>query len=106
MYKSYRRFRQCQATVYRIETPKGEFLIFYSYLCPKIVRMPNGDLLQFTFEGSRKAGEITSSRTTTKQCNQRLRNEMGHLLDYHSLKKINLKDFENEYFDTRQDFYY
>lgn len=68
--------------------------------------MPNGDLMQFTFENSRKAGEITSSRTTTKQCNQRLRQEMGYNLDYHSLKKINLKDFEEKFFDTRQDFYY
>ena len=106
MQKNYRRFKQCQATVYRIERPEGVFTIFYSYRCPKILETPYGDLLKFTYEGSRKAGEITGSRTTTKQCNQRLKEEKNYNFDYRTLKPINLHIFENTFFDTRQDFYY
>lgn len=106
MYKSYRQFKKCQATIYKIERPEGVFTIFYSYRCPKILETPNGDLLKFTFEGSRKEGEKTGSRTTTKQCNQRLRQEKGFNWSYHDLKPLNLDIFEKTFFDTRQDFYY
>ena len=105
-YNSHQfRNRQAIITNFFCKNEKGEedyghFTIFYSYTCPKIVIFPNGKCYQFTFENSRKAWEITSSHTTSKQCNKRL----GE--NHHNLEKFNLWDFEKMYFDTRIKKYY
>lgn len=91
-----KQFRHCQATIANF----WDFTIFYSYTCPKIVIFPDGGTYRFTFEDSRKAGAITSSMTTSKQCNKWL----GY--NHKDLKPYNLKAFENKYFDTRLDTYY
>jgi hypothetical protein len=93
-------FRQCQATIATFTGEGGNYTIFYSYTCPKIVVFPNGETKKFTFDGSRKAGSITSSITTSKQCNKRLGG------DHHKLEPVNLADFEANYFDTRLERYY
>ena len=64
-YKS-EQFRNCQATIAYFENEIRDAVVFYSYTCPQLVKI-NGDWYQFTFEGSRKAGAITTSRTTSKQ---------------------------------------
>lgn len=51
-YKS-EQFRHCQATVAYFEDEASDIVIFYSYTCPKIVRIGR-DYYQFTFENSRK----------------------------------------------------
>lgn len=86
-----------QATIWTFE---NGFTIFYSYTCPKIVQFPTGETYKFTFENSRKAWSITSSQTTSKQCNARL------WYNHHELPEINLWDFERDYFDTRLEKYY
>lgn len=100
-------FNWCHATVVNFQAPclwteniGGNFTIFYSYSCPKIVIFPNWIAYQFTFENSRKAGEKTGSRTTTRQCNEWL----GE--NYRNLPKQNLKDFEEMFWDTRLDNYF
>lgn len=99
-------FNKCHATVVNFqapaigENPSGQFTIFYSYACPKIVIFPNWLAYRFTFEGSRKAGEKTTSRTTTKQCNKRL----GE--NYHNLPAQSLKEFESLFGDTRLENYF
>ena len=100
-------FNQSHATVATFQAPfiwnnnpGGNFTIFYSYACPEIVIFPSGATYRFTFEGSRKAGEQTGSRTTTKQCNKWL----GE--DYKKLPTFSLKEFEAQLFDTRLDRYF
>lgn len=93
-------FNHCHATVTDFFTDNGLFSIFYSYTCPKIVLFPNGEIYKFTFKNSRKEWQITSSKTTSKQCNKRL------WQDHHKLPSINLREFEKQYFDTRLDFYF
>lgn len=95
-----KQFRHCQATIYNFYTIRGTFTIFYSYTTPKIVRFPDYKEYRFEYEGSRKAWSITWSHTTSKQCNQRL----GR--NHKDLEPINLKQFEENYFDTRVDLYY
>lgn len=93
-------FRKCQATIATFTAEGGTFTIFYSYSCPKIVIFPDGKEYKFTFENSRKAWAITSSMTTSKQCNKWL---WG---DHHKLPAFNLAEFESKYFDTRLERYY
>ena len=100
-------FRKCQATIatFQCENEKHEqdywkFTIFYSYTCPKIVEFPDGTTYKFTFDNSRKAWAITSSMTTSKQCNKWLG------FNHHDLKPFNLWEFEHLYFDTRLEKYY
>lgn len=100
-------FNGCHATVVNFQAPSignenigGCFTIFYSYACPKIVIFPNWLAYRFTFEGSRKAGEKTTSKTTTAQCNKRL----GE--NYHNLPAQSLKEFESLFGDTRLDNYF
>ena len=96
-------FKHCHATKAYFYDPtnyqKG-FVIFYSYTTPKIVHFPDWYTARFTFEGSRKEGSITESHTTSKQCNQRLEH------NHKELPTINLKEFEDKYFDTRLEIYY
>lgn len=72
MYTRTQQFRKCHATIVDFDTPQGTYKIFYSYTTPKIIIFPNGNAYKFTFENSRKEGTITSSQTTSKQCNKRL----------------------------------
>jgi hypothetical protein len=66
-------FKHCHATVATFAdegTPMARnFVIFYSYACPKLVIFPDGAIFRFSFENSRKAGAITSSVSTSRQCN-------------------------------------
>lgn len=96
-----RQFKHCQATEATFNTASGKFTIFYSYACPELVIFPSGVAYRFTFENSRKAGAITWSRTTAKQCNQ-----WRGGADYKSLPTLNLADFERQNFDTRLEKYY
>lgn len=100
-------FNGCHATIGTFQAPSiwtenigGQFTIFYSYACPKIVIYPNGVAYQFTFEGSRKAGEKTTSKTTTAQCNKRL----GE--NYRDLPKKSLEEFESLFWETRLENYF
>ena len=100
MERYARQFKHCQATVVDFYTDKGGFTIFYSYTCPKIVVFPDGSKFKFSFENSRKDWSITSSKTTSKQCNKRL----GY--NHRELPTMSLKDFEDQYFCTTLDHYY
>ena len=63
-------FKSCQATECKRQDEDGNVItIFYSYSCPELVKV-KGDWFRFSFEGSRKAGCCTSSRTTSKQLTQ------------------------------------
>lgn len=91
------RFNQCQATETMREDEDGNIIIlFYSYTCPELVKVA-WIWYKFTYENSRKDGEITSSRTTSKQLTN------YYWSDWRDLPKKNLKDFENEYFNTNID---
>lgn len=101
-----KQFRHCQATETRRDCEDWQTIrVFYSYTCPKLVFMDH-NWYKFTFENSRKAGCITGSQTTSKQCNNYLRDHSSNITDYHKLPKINLEEFENQYFDTRLETYY
>ena len=90
-------FSKCQATECKREDEDGNVItIFYSYTCPELVKV-RGDWYKFSYENSRKAGCITSSRTTSKQLTR------FFWPDWRDLPKMNLKDFENEYFYTAID---
>lgn len=97
-------FKNCHATVttFTVEgTPKGwNFVIFYSYACPKLVIFPDGATYRFSFENSRKAGEKTGSTSTSRQCNAWL------WYDHRTLNEYKLEAFERKFFDTRLEKYY
>lgn len=92
-------FKKCQATVAWFESDElqgwcGEVItIFYSYSCPELVKI-RGNWYKFIYEGSRKDWSITGSITTSKQLTA------FYWRDWRDLPKMNLKDFENEYFYT------
>lgn len=92
-------FKNCQATIAYFKNEIRDAVVFYSYTCPQLVKI-NGAWYQFTFDGSRKAGEITTSRTTSKQKTNYFWSS------WRDLPKINLADFEREYFDTRLEKYF
>ena len=93
-------YKKCQATIATFTDEGKNFTIFYSYTCPKIVVFPDGWTYRFTFENSRKAGSITGSKTTSKQCNGRL------WYNHRDLKPYSLDAFERKFFDTRLERYY
>lgn len=97
-------FKHCHATVATFATegtPKGRnFVIFYSYACPKLVIFPDGAIYRFSFENSRKAGEKTGSVSTSRQCNAWL------WYDHRTLDEYSLEAFERKYFDTRLEKYF
>lgn len=87
-------FKNCHATItYWEDGFWNEITIFYSYTCPKLVKI-RWNWYRFTFDWSRKAWSITSSRTTSKQMTNFYGKGWRNLVDY------NLKEFENDYFDT------
>ena len=66
LFKS-EQFRKMQATIAYFQDENGNVVtVFYSYSCPELVQI-RGKWYKFTYENSRKAGCITSSRTTSKQ---------------------------------------
>ena len=93
-------FKNCQATECKREDEDGNVVtIFYSYQCPELVKV-KGDWFRFSFENSRKAGCKTWSRTTSKQLTRYFWPE------WRDLPKMNLQEFENEYFYTGIDWLY
>lgn len=62
-----KQFDNKQATILTVETNAGNFEVFFSYWTPQVVEFPNGKKYNLTFEGSRFAGSVTTSRTTSKQ---------------------------------------
>lgn len=93
-------FRKCQATQAKRQDEDGNIIvIFYSYACPEAVKI-NWTWYKFTYENSRKAWSITSSITTSKQLT------MYFWKGRNNLPKMNLQDFENEYFYTEIDWLY
>lgn len=106
IYTMKRQFKHCQATICDFDTPKGTYTIFYSYRTPKIVKFSDWYLLRFTYEYSRFAGSRTSSTTTSKQCNQRLRSIWSDITDYWKLPTIWINTFEEKFYNTALDSYY
>lgn len=93
-------FRKCQATEVKRQDEDGNtIIIFYSYACPELV-MVKGRWYKFTYENSRKAWSVTSSRTTSKQLTN------YYWSDWRDLPKMNLKEFEENYFYTGIDWLY
>ena len=94
-------FKKCQATIakFDVEGLSDAVTIFYSYSCPELVKV-KGDWYKFSFDGSRKAGCITWSHTTSKQLTRFFWPE------WRDLPVMNLKDFEDEYFYTGIDWLY
>ena len=93
-------FRKCQATIAYFEDEFwNEITIFYSYVCPELVKI-RWNWYKFTYEDSRKAWSITSSRTTSKQLTN------FYWKDWRNLVEYNLWEFEKDYFYTGIDWLY
>lgn len=93
-------FRNCQATIAYFEDEFwNEITIFYSYTCPELVKI-RWNWYKFTYEDSRKAWSITSSRTTSKQLTN------FYWKDWRNLVEYNLWEFEKDYFYTGIDWLY
>jgi len=101
-----KQFRHCQATdTTRTNEDGQKIFVFYSYTCPELVKI-GWNWYKFDYENSRKAGAITSSPTTSKQCNNFLRSCGADECNLRKLPTINLATFEADYFDTRLEKYY
>lgn len=93
-------FKHCQATeTMREDELWNTAIIFYSYYTPELVKIA-WKWYKFTYEDSRKAGAITGSRTTSKQLTN------YYWKERRELEKMNLKEFENNYFSTNIDWLY